>query len=61
MLFSRDGAPERGIVIGRTASSDRFIANTPPDRKLLESMTKQEFIGTKGRVAPGDTNTFTPA
>ena len=41
VIFDRDGAPEQGIVIGRDAEQRRFIANTPPDRGLLESMTKQ--------------------
>ena len=51
------------IVIGRTASDRRFIANTPPDRALLEPMTEQEMIGTRGHVAhdaASGINTFTP-
>ena len=63
VLFDRDGTPTQGIVIGRTASDRRFIANTPPDRALLEPMTEQEMIGTRGRVAhdaASGINTFTP-
>lgn len=63
VLFSREGAPERGIVIGRTTAGARFIANTPDDRRLLESMTKREMVGTPGTVAGTDDgrNVFTPA
>jgi acetyl-CoA C-acetyltransferase len=63
VIFDRDGAPELGIVIGRLADGSRFIANTPGDRRTLESMTKHEFIGTKGRVAQAEDgrNVFAPA
>ncbi len=63
VVFNRDGAPESGIVIGRTAEGSRFIANTPPDRRTLESLTKHEFIGAKGAVAPAEDgrNVFSPS
>ena len=63
VLFDRDGAPERGIVIGRLPDDGRFIANTSTDRVTLDSMTKHEMIGTSGAVAPTDngTNIFTPS
>jgi acetyl-CoA C-acetyltransferase len=48
--FGREGDPEMGIVIGRLASGQRFIANTPLDTDLLWSMTRQEFVGRPGRV-----------
>jgi acetyl-CoA C-acetyltransferase len=62
VLFNRDGLPERGIVIGRDAAGARFFANTPSDRHTLESMTKEEAVGTKGRVSAGDggINLFVP-
>jgi acetyl-CoA C-acetyltransferase len=62
VLFGRDGAPERGIVIGRTRASERFIANTPADRRTLESMIKHEMVGAKGNVRRGDDgmNIFAP-
>jgi len=62
VVFNRDGAPELGIVIGRTPDGARFLANTPPDRRTLESMTKREMVGAKGRVAQADDgrNIFTP-
>jgi acetyl-CoA C-acetyltransferase len=63
VIFDRDGAPSDGIVIGRMPDSARFIANTPDDRRLLESMTKQEMVGAPGVVEQGEDgrNVFTPA
>jgi acetyl-CoA C-acetyltransferase len=64
VLFSRDGAPERGIVIGRDAQDRRFIANTPGDRRTLEGMTAREMVGANGNVGPSSdsqANVFTPS
>ncbi|HEY7788653.1 MAG TPA: acetyl-CoA acetyltransferase [Casimicrobiaceae bacterium] len=65
VLFDRDGAPERGIIIGRLrADGRRFIANAPSERALLEAMTVVETVGLPGRVAPAsdsEINTFKPA
>jgi acetyl-CoA C-acetyltransferase len=63
VLFDRDGAPTQGIIIGRTASDRRFMANTPNDRSLLESMTQKEMAGARGVVAQDEStgiSTFTP-
>jgi acetyl-CoA C-acetyltransferase len=64
VVFGREGEPELGIVIGRLGDGTRFIANTPPDPGLLWSMTREEFIGRKGRVshdAATQKNLFEPA
>jgi acetyl-CoA C-acetyltransferase len=63
VIFDRDGAPELGIVFGRDAEGRRFIANAPGDRRTLESMTKHEFIGTKGTAAQSEDgrNVFSPS
>ncbi|MBI5285893.1 MAG: acetyl-CoA acetyltransferase [Chloroflexi bacterium] len=63
VLFGREGTPERGIVIGQLGSGERFIANTPADRATLESMTKHEMVGAKGRASAGDggLNLFVPS
>jgi acetyl-CoA C-acetyltransferase len=64
VMFNRDGAPESAIVFGRDSENRRFIANAPPDRRVLEQMVKQEMVGAKGRVAraaSGTTNVFTPS
>jgi acetyl-CoA C-acetyltransferase len=63
VIYDRDGAPERGIVIGRIAGGTRFISNTPTDRRTLESMTTHEMVGAPGTVvhdATSGMNTFTP-
>ncbi len=62
VAYGRDG-PERGIVIGRLEDGRRFLANTPPDGALLQTMTEREFVGAKGatRHDPGTgTNVFAP-
>jgi acetyl-CoA C-acetyltransferase len=61
VAFDRDGAPMRGIVIGRLADGRRFLANTPPERDVLEAMTVHETVGLRGRVQPGSPNVFVPA
>ncbi|MEM7405553.1 MAG: acetyl-CoA acetyltransferase [Pseudomonadota bacterium] len=67
VTFGRDGAPERGIVIGRLGHDDdttapRFLANLPEDRALLESVTEQDFLGMRGQVShEGGLNRFEPA
>ncbi|HZP56275.1 MAG TPA: acetyl-CoA acetyltransferase [Dehalococcoidia bacterium] len=63
VVFDRDGAPELGIIIGRTEDGRRFIANAPDERALLESMTQREMIGTAGtvvRARDGERNVFSP-
>lgn len=67
VLFSREGEPEQGIVIGRLSGGEkpgaRFIANTPPDSDLLWSITQKEFVGTPGHVrheAESRRNVFSP-
>jgi len=70
VIFNRDGEPEQGIVIGRLGSgqeqgtgnmeqgkqsaSPRFFANTPADRELMLAMTREEFVGRRGRVRTAD-------
>lgn len=54
--FSREGEPDMGLVVGRLADGEkpgaRFIANTETDRELLLAMTREEFVGATGTVAP---------
>ncbi len=62
VVQDRDGNPQQGIVIGRLDDGRRFVANTPSDVSLLESMTAQEFVGKQGTVrhdASTNTNMFT--
>lgn len=61
VLYDRDGAPERGIAIGRLETGSRFLANTPADRDLLEAFSAREEVGRRGRVRHVDgRNLFEP-
>jgi acetyl-CoA C-acetyltransferase len=61
VLYDRDGAPARGIAIGRTQAGRRFVANTPDDRALLEAFAAAEQVGRPGRVRHEDgRNLFEP-
>ncbi len=63
VLHDRDGAVETGLLIGLLDDGSRFWANTPPDRDLLETMEREEFIGCRGTVkhdAATTLNVFTP-
>ena len=64
VIFNREGEPEQGIVIGNlgAGSHARFVANTPPERDLMLAMTREEFVGTRGRVGSDDgRNLFKPS
>ncbi len=60
VLHDRDGAPIRGIVVGRLADGRRFFANTPEHRDVLESLMAKEAIGREGTVTSGEVNRFSP-
>jgi acetyl-CoA C-acetyltransferase len=67
VVFDREGEPEQGVIVGRLGNGEkpgaRFFANTPPDAELMRAMTREEFIGTAGRVEPdaaGERNVFQP-
>ena len=62
VLYDRDGAPARGIVVGSTSEGRRFVANTPDDRELLESFAAAEQVGRAGRLRHEDgLNLFDPS
>jgi acetyl-CoA C-acetyltransferase len=63
IVHGRDGAPEKGIIVGRLAETgQRFLANTPPDPTLLADLEKMELIGTRGSVRHEDgRNVYDPA
>jgi acetyl-CoA C-acetyltransferase len=62
VLYGRDGGPERGIVLGRLEDGQRFLANTPSDRALLEAFVYVEEVGRRGTLSHrGDRNIFDPA
>lgn len=61
VLYDRDGAPRRGVVLGETDDGRRFLANTPSDRALLEDLVAREGVGRPGRVERrDDRNVFLP-
>ena len=46
-----ESGPEQGIVIGRlTATSERFIANTPDNVDMLAELEGSEGVGRSGSV-----------
>jgi acetyl-CoA C-acetyltransferase len=51
VIHDREGAPARGLVLGRTDAGRRFLANPPPDRAVLEAMEAREMVGSRGRLA----------
>ncbi len=62
VCFDREGAPVRGIALGRLDDGRRFIANTPEDRAFLEAFVASEQVGREGRLSPRDgRNCFEPA
>ena len=64
VAFNRERAPEQGIIIGRLETGARFFANTEADKELLWSMTREEFVGRRGRVSHDPAtrrNVFRPA
>jgi acetyl-CoA C-acetyltransferase len=61
VLYDREGAPARGIVLGSTLAGRRFVANTPDERAFLEAFVAVEGVGRSGRVRPVDgLNRFEP-
>ena len=61
VTYDRDGAPERGIVVGRLDDGRRFLANTPADRAVLGDLVAREGVGRTGRVSHRDgRNEFVP-
>ena len=62
VLHDRDGAPMRGIAVGRLTDGRRFIANTPDDRTVLDGLMAAEAIGRVGTVtSTNGANRFEPA
>ncbi len=62
VLYDRDGAPMRGLVIGRLEDGRRFLASTPDDRDVLDALVAREAIGLRGRARTVDgLGRFAPA
>ena len=41
-------------MLGRTERNDRFVANTPDDRDLLEAFVASEGVGREGDLSLRD-------
>lgn len=54
--YDREGASERGVVIGRLDDGRRFVAGTPDDPDTLGALTdsRAEAVGRRGRVVRTD-------
>jgi len=59
IVHGRDGAPARGMVIGRLEDRRRFIAVLPEEPALLAAMEREEQVGRRGTLS-GDGNVFDP-
>jgi acetyl-CoA C-acetyltransferase len=61
VLYDRRQRPVKGIIIGRTEEGNRFLANTPQDPKIMNSLIEDGTIGRAGRVSSKrGKNTFMP-
>jgi acetyl-CoA C-acetyltransferase len=54
VLYDRDGAPMRGLVVGRLEDGRRFLAGTPDDPDVLRGLVTREAVGVGGRVTTTD-------
>ncbi|MDY6933782.1 MAG: acetyl-CoA acetyltransferase, partial [Spirochaetota bacterium] len=54
VIHDRQGKPDNAIIIARLDDARRCWAKTKDDQELLLSMGKEEFIGKKGFVSPGN-------
>jgi acetyl-CoA C-acetyltransferase len=62
VVHGRDGAAERGAVIGRLADGRRFLAVVRGDADVLEALEGEEQVGRTGSVRRDrDLNRFEPA
>lgn len=56
-----EGEPKKAVIIGKLDGGKRFLANCVNDKSILNTMMKQEFIGTRGVVrTTGAINIFEP-
>lgn len=59
VVHGRDGAPERGVVVGRLADERRFVAALADDRPGFERLEQVEGVGLPGTVRhDGGRNVF---
>jgi acetyl-CoA C-acetyltransferase len=62
VVYGRGGGPERGMIVGRLESGERFLAQLSAEPGALLAFAEEEGVGRTGRVAFRDgMNLFTPA
>jgi acetyl-CoA C-acetyltransferase len=62
VVYGRDGAPTRGIVVGSLAAGQRFVACTPDAPEFLTAFASREQVGARGAVrCVGDRLHFEPS
>jgi acetyl-CoA C-acetyltransferase len=54
VMHDREGKPAYAIIVARLGNGERCWAMTGKDPDLFRAMEKEEFVGKKGRVTPGD-------
>jgi acetyl-CoA C-acetyltransferase len=54
VMHDRRGEPDYAIIAARLENGERCWAMTVRDPDLFRAMEKEEFVGKKGRVVPGD-------
>ena len=60
IMHDRKG-PSFGIIFGRLNNGNRFIANTPDDKSLMNAMVLENYLGKSGKVKSAkNINIFTP-
>ncbi len=61
VLYDREGALARGVVVGTSDAGERFLAQLPADPGVLDLFVSREKVGSRGRVHPdGDRLRFEP-
>ena len=59
VLHDRESRPVSSVIVGRLEDGSRFLARCEPDEGTLTALTKQEPIGSWGKVTPRNGyNTF---
>lgn len=51
VLFDHQNNPRLGIIVGHLEDQTRFLANTPRDQDIFQSMINNETIGSMGKVS----------
>ncbi len=62
VVYGRDGEPTQGVVIGRLEDDRRFLAFTPEDRDVMETLGSTDEVRLTGKVTHTTPhNVFTPS